>query len=321
MAVEIVPFDDAYREHRSALVSLHYHAWGGLDDLASIRTARRSGFPFTPYLGLYAREGDALLSAVIVSRYRVTTPDGPETVAGIEMVMTRPDAMRRGLAGYLLREVHRRERSDGQRLSLLCTGRSNLARELYLKLGYQDIFYPRATLRYVDGPATRSPPGYRVRRARASDASALARLHRRANAGSLGFAQRNPRSYRLRFLSGNVAARNLFVAERSGRIEGYATLEAHPTWNRAAEVIAPTPDVRSALMATLERRSRARWLVLGSGWFGGDNDPELARFGPLTPSYGVMMACPLAPALRGRDLYQWLRSESRPFACQLLDLF
>ncbi len=321
MAVEIVTFDDAYREHRGALVSLHYHAWGGLDDLAAIRTARRSGFPFAPYLGLYAREGEALLSAVIVSRYRLTTPVGPETVAGIEMVMTRPDAMRRGLAGYLLREVHRLERSAGQRLSLLCTGRSNLARELYLKLGYQDIFYPRATLGYVDRPVTKSPRGYRVRRSRASDVPALARLHRRANAGSLGFSQRSPRSYRLRFLSGNVAARHLFVAERQGRIEGYATLEAHPTWNRAAEVIAPTPDARAALLAMLEHRSHARWLVLGSGWFGGDDDPELARFGPLAPSYGVMMACPLAPALRRRDLYEWLRSDGRPFACQLLDLF
>ena len=321
MAIEIVDFDDAYRDNRNALVSLHYSAWGGLDDLASALDARRSGFPFASYLGVYAREGDALLSAVFVSHYPLTTPDGPETAAGIELVMTRPDAIRRGLAGQLLREVHRRERSAGLRLSLLCTGRSNLAHELYLKLGYQDIFQPRTALRYIDRPTSQALPIIRVRRARASDAPALARVHRRANAGALGFTRRHPRSFRIRFLSGTAAARNLLVAERDGRVAGYATLEPHRTWSRAAEVIAPTPDVRRALMATLERNSRGRWLVFASDWFSGDDDPELIQYTPLLPTYAVMMACPLAPELRRRNLFQWFRSSGRPFACQLLDMF
>lgn len=321
MAIEIVDFDDAYRHYRDALVSLHYSAWGGLDDLALARQARRSGFPFASYLGVYAREGDRLLSAVFVSHYPLTTPEGPEAVAGIELLMTRPDAMRRGLAGQLLREVHLRERSSGIRLSLLCTGRSNLAHELYLKLGYQDIYSPRTTLRYIDRPTSKTPRFIRVRRARASDASALARVHRRANAGALGFTRRYPGSFRVRFLSGTIATRNLLVAEHHGRVEGYATLEPHRSWSRAAEVVAPTPDVRRALMATLERRSKGRWLVFASDWFSGDNDPELIRHTPLLPSYAVMMACPLAPELRRRNLYEWLRSGGRPFACQLLDMF
>ncbi len=321
MGIEIVDFDDAYRDYRNALVSLHYSAWGGLDDLALALRARRSGFPFASYLGVYAREGDMLLSAVFVSHYPLTTPDGPETVAGIELVMTRPDAMRRGLAGQLLREVHRRERNAGHRLSLLCTGRSNLAHELYLKLGYRDIFYPRTTLRYIDRPTSNASLITRVRRARASDAPALARVHRRTNAGALGFTRRYPRSFRIRFLSGIAATRNVLVAERHGRVAGYATLELHSNWSRAAEVIAPTPDVRRALMATLERRSKGRWLVFGSGWFSGDDDPELMQYTPLLPSYSVMMACPLAPELRRRNLHQWFRSGGRPFACQLLDMF
>ncbi len=321
MAIEIVDFDEAYQHYRNALVSLHYSAWGGLDDLTAALRARRSGFPFAPYLGLYAREDNALLSAVFVSHYPVTTPDGPETVAGIELVMTRPDATRRGLAGQLLREVHRREQTAGPRLSLLCTGRSNLAYELYLKLGYQDIFTPRAALRYIDRPTTTVFPTIRVRRVRTRDALALARVHRRTNAGALGFARRDPRSFRTRFLSGAVAVRNLLVAERHGRVEGYATLEPHLSWSRAAEVIAPTSDVRAALMARLERESKGRWLAFGSEWFSGDDDPELIRYTPLLPSYSVMMACPLAPSLRRRNLYRWFRSGGKPFACQLLDMF
>ncbi len=321
MAVEIIDFDEAYRDHRNALVSLHYSAWGGLDDLAAAQRARRSGFPFAPYLGVYAREDHALLSAVFASHYPVTTPDGPETVAGIELVMTRPDATRRGLAGELLREVHRRERGAGRRLSLLCTGRSNLAHELYLKLGYQDIFTPRAALRYIDRPPRKAAARIRVRRAGTRDAPALARVHRRANARALGFARRDARSFRTRFLSGVVAVQNLLLAERRGAVVGYATLEPHSSWNRAAEVIAPTPDVRGALMAALERESRGHWLVFGSDWFSGAGDPELDRCSPLLPSYSVMMACPLAPELRRRNLYQWLRADGRPFACQLLDMF
>ncbi len=321
MAIEIVDFDDAYRDYRDSLVSLHYSAWGGLDDLATVRTARRSGFPFAPYVGVYAREGDALLSAVLVSQYPLTTPDGPETIAGIELVMTRPDAMRHGLARQLLQEVHRRERSAGRRLSLLCTGRSNLAHELYLQLGYQDIFSPRTALRYVDRATRRAPAGIRVRRARDADSPALARIHRRTTAGALGFTRRSARSFRIRFLSGVAATRNLFVAERRGRIEGYTTLEPHTDWNRAAEVIAPTPEVRAALMAELEHRTMGRWLALGAAWFSGDDDPALTHATPLLPSYAVMMACPLVPELRRRNLASWFRSGGRPFACQLLDMF
>ncbi len=321
MVIEIVDFDDAYRDHRNAVVSLHYSAWGGLDDLTAALRARRAGFPFAPYLGVYAREDEALLSAAFVSHYPLTTPQGPETAAGIELLMTRPDATRRGLAGQLLQEVHRRERSAGRRISLLCTGRSNLAHELYLKLGYQDIFCPRAALRYIDRPRSKSSPAIRVRRAGTRDAPALARVHRRANAGALGFTRRESRSFRTRFLSGAVAVRNLLLAERQGRPAGYATLEPHSSWSRAAEVIAPTSEVRGALMAALERRSVGRWLAFGGDWFSGDDDPERIRCTPLLPSYAVMMACPLVPELRRRNLHRWLRSGGRPFACQLLDMF
>lgn len=319
--VEIIDFDRAYRDYRTSLVALHFSAWGGLDDLASALTARASGFPFAPYLGLYAREGERLLSAAIVSHYPFTTPDGPESVAGIELLMTRPDVMRRGLAGELLREVHRRERRAGRRLSLLCTGRSNRAHDLYLQLGYQDIFSPRSTLRLIGRPSSKIAPGIRVRRARASDAPALARVHRRANVGARGFARRSPRSFRVRFLSGLLAARNLIVAERGRRVEGYATLESHATWNRAAEVVAPESEVRGALLATVEGRTKGRWLAFGEEWFTGDQRPALDPRSELLPSYAVMMACPLAPELRRRDLYRWLRSDGRPFACQLLDMF
>ncbi len=321
MTVDIIDFSEADRNYRDALVALHFSAWGGLDDLATLRRLRALGFPFAPYVGLYAREGDALLSAVIASHYPLTTPDGAETAVGIEMVMTRPDATRHGLAGALLREVHRRERSAGQRLSLLCTGRSNLAHELYLKLGYQDIFSPRASLRYIDRPRARPPPGIRVRRARGTDAPVLARVHRRANAGALGFTRRSPRSFRVRFLSGTSAIRHMIVAQRRGHVEGYATMEPHSTWIRAGEVIAPSLEIRAALMAAVERSSTGRWVAYGSDWFeeaapaGSAGDS-----GPL-PSYAVMMACPLVPGLRRRALYPWLRSEGRRFACQQLDMF
>ena len=321
MAVEIVDFDDAFRDYRRAIVALHYSAWGRLDDLGWVQRGRRSGFPFAPYLGVYAREGDALLSAVFVSRYPLMTPDGPETVAGIELVITRPDAMRRGLAGRLLNEVHRRERTAGRRLSLLCTGRSNLAHELYLKLGYQDIFYPRTALRYIARPTTTAPPAVRVRLARPADMEALDRVHRRANAGALGFARRYPHSFQVRFHPSVVGPRKFLVAEREGRVVGYATLEPHPYWSRAVEVIAPTPAIRQALMSAVERRSRGRWVVFASAWFSGDDDPELAQYSPLLPSYAVMMACPLISELRGRNLYKWFRSDGRRFACQMLDMF
>ncbi len=321
MALEVVEFDDAYREHRQALIALHYSAWGGLDDLAAALRARRAGYPFAPYLGLYLRDGDSLLSAVMVSHYPFTTPDGEESVAGIELLMTRPDALRGGLAGRLLEEVHRRERDAGRRLSLLCTGRSNLAHELYLKLGYQDIFSPRSTIRRVDRPTPRAPSGVRVRRARPSDAPGLARIHRRASAGAVGFVRRDPRSYRVRFLSGAGAIRRLLVAERGGRMAGYALLEPHSGWSRSAEVIAPNAEARAALLNAVERGTPGGWLVLGSDWFPAPIAPDPTQYTGFLPSYAVMMACPIAPELRRRKILRWLRSGGRAFACRTLDMF
>lgn len=321
MAIEVLTLAEARRSHLPGVIALHQAAWGRVVDLREYDQMARAGFPWTPYQAVFAVEGDDVLSGVYTSRYPFVTPDGPEAATGIETVMTRPDAKGRGLASRLLDEVHRRERADGLRLSLLWTGRSNRAYDLYRRLGYRDLYRPRSSLRYVGRAPPVAPTDVRVRPATRADAEVLERLHRRANAGRLGFARRFPHSFRTRFLVRQIRPDQVLLAERRGRPVGYATAEVNLRSARARELVSPSPDVRASLRRAVEHRTPRRWVVYSDAWFRGPADPVLARGTPLLEGYAVMMALPLARGLPSTDLVRWLGVGGPGFACQALDFF
>lgn len=145
--MHVLPIAEIPRELTASWGSL---VWSDRDspfDRTFLRRARSLGIPFADYLGLVAVEGPEVLAQVMVGHYRLTTARGTEEFAGIENVVARPDALRRGLGTALLSEVHRREAESGHRWALLWTQRSWGAHRLYERLGYRDIYSPPTAIR------------------------------------------------------------------------------------------------------------------------------------------------------------------------------
>ncbi|MCI4339912.1 MAG: GNAT family N-acetyltransferase, partial [Thermoplasmata archaeon] len=114
-----------------------------------VRRVRRSGLPVSGYFGVYAIAGDQLLAHVETLRLVVTTDHGRESAVGLADVLTRPDALGRGLASRLIEDVHRRSRREGLDWSLLWTHRTWGAHRLYERLGYRDVYSPPAALKQI----------------------------------------------------------------------------------------------------------------------------------------------------------------------------
>lgn len=91
------------------------------------------------YFALYAVENEKVLSQVGVVEVDTQTTSGIEKIGCIWGVCTRPMAARRGLARKLMEEAHNRLIADDIRYSFLGTGKSLVAYDLYLDLGYRDL--------------------------------------------------------------------------------------------------------------------------------------------------------------------------------------
>ncbi len=293
-------------------------------DPALLRRAVRLGVPLAEYLGVVAVEGPDVLAQVMVGHHRWTTAHGTEEVAGIENVVTRPDATHRHLATRLLAEVHRREVETGHRLAMLWTRRSWGAHRLYEHLGYRDIYSPPTAL-LPPGPTERNrlPAGVRVRPARASDAPVLEGLLRRASRGRLGFAHRFPTAFEARFRLGWRAARDHHLLVRDGTPVGYF---AGGDGRRLVEVnegmvldraLVPT------LIDAMRAQRRHRWLGLGSTTLVNDARVPLREGGFVLArnSHATLMAKPLirAPAATWTELRRTV--EDARFVCHRGDMF
>ncbi len=94
---------------------------------------------------LYAKEDEKVLGTVGLLFPRLKTKSGVELTGGIRNVCTRPSASRKGVSTKLLNRAHEIMEEKGVRFSFLMTDKSNVAHNLYEKLGYRDILaYPAA---------------------------------------------------------------------------------------------------------------------------------------------------------------------------------
>lgn len=91
---------------------------------------------------LFAKEGDEVLGFVGLLFPRAKTKEGIQRIGGIRNVCTRPSQARRGVAKKLFERAHKIMGEEGVRFSILCTSASLVAHNLYLKLGYRDIYTP-----------------------------------------------------------------------------------------------------------------------------------------------------------------------------------
>lgn len=294
-------------------------------DRALYRKARSLGVPFSDYSGVLAVEGEEVLAQVIVGRLRLRTRRGSERFASIEDVVTRPDALGRGLSTHLFREVHARESRARVGLAMLWTRRTWGAHRLYEKLGYRDVYSPAsAVLPPPQGSPVRAPAGFSSRRVRRSDLAVLERLLSRAQRGRTGFVQRFRGSFRARVRLGWRSAREFHLLLRGGRPVGYfyATEEGRRQIG-VYEAVVSDRRLESALLDSIQAFAGRRWITIGSSTFVRDSADRLrARGFRLRPeSHIVLMARSLAgtPTSRTAELRQLMRDPR--FFCHGGDMF
>lgn len=315
-----------------ALPARYLTSWGTLQvsdrdppmDLRFLRRGVALGDPYAPYLGLVAVDRGEVAAQVMVERTRLVTPSGPEPCSAITGVITRPDALGRGLCSRLFREVHRRERDLGIRRALLWTHRTWSAHRLYEHLGYRDIYSPPTAVRSPPrGRAGRLPDGWSARAARRSDARLLARLLNRSNRGRTGLVRRFPESFALRFALGWRMPKDHLILRLRGRPAGYVGATQDRRSVAVHEVAVADATGRAAAVIAVERLARSRWVTFSSTTFVRDARELLLERGYHLASsdHIVLMSRNLgrSPTLGLRDLRELCASSA--FAQHRGDIF
>jgi len=263
-------------------------------DIALIRRLRRLGHPASDYWGVYAVEGDQVLSRVETLQLTFRGRAGSQTVVGISDVLTRPAGVGRGFARALLNEIHRREVERGRAWSFLWTHRTWGAHRLYEELGYRDVYSPPNALHRVPESRRRSPPiGYHWSSARTADAGRLERLLAEGSRHRVGFIPRHHGSARIRFRLGWRKPENHRILWHGARAVGYAHLSDYSDWNLSTnEVVVTNRGEGVPMLDALEGLARGRWLTLQGTSFVRDYLPDLRARGYilLPSSHTVLMA-------------------------------
>lgn len=288
-----------------------------------LRRFRRTALPQAEYYAVYAVEDGTILSRVEVTRPSFTTENGPETVAGISDVSTRPDAVRRGLAGRLLEEVHRREAERGYRWAILWTRRSWGAHRLYERLGYRDVHSPVSALRPF--PHRRRRPlskGYAWVPAQRTDAPRIERLFARATRGRIGFVPRPRGSIALKFELGWRVPEHHRILSYQGLPVGYANLNISPFHVGTSEVLVDASEHAGPMIEALEATGRGGSFSLTNTTFVRDHEEAFRRRGyAIYPSaHLTLMAKSLAPTGRPPEELEAVCRDPR-FSCHRGDVF
>jgi GNAT superfamily N-acetyltransferase len=292
--------------------------WGAFS-FAQISKARRMGYFSADYFGVYAVEGEEILSAVRVIKLPFTTSSGVERIAGIQGVVTRRDHGRSGLARQLLEEVHRREKKAGTRFSLLWTGRGMIAHGLYEKLGYVDVYTPELAVKRVPSKPD-AAKGYGLRRARKADFALIEKLHTKATTGKLGFTRRPAKDIEFTVQFGFSSLDSLRIIVKAGQPVGYAQVQKLAGWPRLEELVL-SPTCEPANVLHLFEAEAAR------GWFALRNSSVREHRGLLEErgyaisnlAYYSLLAKPLDGG--SHDLIRELGTTSPQFPCQAFDYF
>ena len=322
--MKILDVEDIPEELAAPWGTLH---WSDQDiplDLTLVRRARVLGVPIADYGGLVAVERDRVLAQVMVEHHSWTGPDGTERFTGVAGVVTRPDALHRGLCSRLLQEVHRRESSQGYRLAMLWTRRSWGAHRLYEQLGYRDVYSPPgAVLPPRSTPYPPLPSNFVVRTARRADSALLDLILARATRRRYGFVPRFPNSLAARFALGWRAPKDYHVLFRGSRAVGYFFASASRTHFGVHEGVATERDLLPVLIDAIQRQARGRWIGLDHTTLTNDAREVLEERGfVLAPSsHAVLMARSLSgPPSRGISAIRGLVGDPR-FSCHRGDMF
>ena len=298
--VEIVEWSRAVAEHRLGVGALFWSDRHTVVDPTEIRRAQRLGQPLAPYVALFAIEDGQPRAHVWVERREWRGSSGREAVCVITDVATRSDRLRKGYASALIREVHRREREDGRRLSFLWTHKTWGAHVAYEALGYRDVFSDPSAIREPRVRKSTSREGYADRPGRKSDAGLLETLFDASTGGRWGFLPRSRGILRLRFEMGWHKPRDYHILLFRGTPVGY--FRAHVAgWHLFVNEALVSGKVHlPALLDAIESLGGGKWICLDSTTFTHEAKDLLRErgFDVIPNSHRVLMAASLAGEAR-----------------------
>ena len=322
MSVRLVGYDELPTSMDSGRALVHLAAFGGVADRRSTDVWRRRTSSLADYVGIFAVDGETVVGQTFVLRVPFTFPHGTEMVSGLAAVSTRLDYARAGIARRILEEVHRRERESGIRYSTLWTNRSWGAHRLYEKLGYRDVYDPPLAIR-VPTSAPRRQLGRGIRRGKRSDLAEVEAAHARVGEGRWGFATRHRGFARVAAAAGELRPHDeLLVSGRSGKISGYAMVDANSHRVICGELVAASASERASLAAAIEQRAG----VVPTA-FRDSAVPELGgwlhrRGYASTPSaWFGLMACELGRDRTRSSIVREMGTEDPRFLCMTGDRF
>ncbi|MGC2289752.1 MAG: GNAT family N-acetyltransferase, partial [Thermoplasmata archaeon] len=265
------------------------------------RRLRQLGYPVSKYQAVLAVDRGQVLGKVETVLQPYATPVGTESAVWVTGVVTRPDAVRLGVARALLQATHALERTAGRRWAFLWTHRSWAAHGLYEELGYRDVYAPPSALRRLPRSTGKAlPRGYGWRTIRRTEASLLERLLEEASRGRQGFIPRYPGSFRARFKLGWRRPSEFSVLTMDSTPVGYAHAPLGRHARTAYEVVVTHSRHATAMLDALERGSAGRWLAMARTTFITDHEALFRQRGYAVyrHSHATMMAKPLLPGSR-----------------------
>ena len=323
--LRIVDFDALPNEMWSQVQLLDLSTGWGMTDLEDMRRAIKLGYPSADYFGVFAVENGEVLSTVRVSRIPYTlSNDKREVVSAIGGVVTRHDHSHQGLARRLLEEVHRREKADGRRFSLLWTGRNNVAHHLYESLGYVDVYTPELAMVKCRRMLKTLSKQYSLVKARNKDAKTIEHMHSNATKNRLGFTPRVSGLLNVLFKLGWFKSQLFHLILHDDKIIGYyLELQKFSGWIGSSEIVVAADEKAEEehVIPLLEREAGNGWLILGNT-FVRDNHDALKKRGYKIASfaYTTLMAKPL-DGTKPSNVAKLLGVENPRFVCHRLDGF
>lgn len=289
-------------------------------DFQKVKEARSLGYPVAPYFGVYAVEGREVQSVVRVLRLPYTLANGRrDTVSAIQGVITRRERSGRGLARMLLEEVHRREAEAGTKFVLLWTGHSIMAHNLYLSMGYSDVYTPMLAMRKCDKPLPRQR-GYTARNLLEDEVDTVRRIHTESTKGRIGFTPRAEGLLPALYKVGFIGPDSFRLILHDGEPIGYFQLKKERWWVRSDEVVLSKGTDPDVALSVLESEGAGGWLTI-LGTFVSDNSDTLRERGYLLTKhyYSGLLARPLQA--EHEDVGHELGVDQESFTCHFLDYF
>lgn len=205
---------------------------------------------------LYAVEGDKVLGTAALQFPRIKTTDGTMEIGGIRGVCTRPSESQRGVAEKLLKELHEIITGEGLKYSILLTWSHYVAYNLYLKLGYKDLFTP--TVAYKKSENSESGIGL----VREKDSEYIRSIYERNIEGLLGFTVRERDFLEAANAKGYPDVDDLGIFYERGERIGYALYKKGEYHLICNEVGAENTEDLKKILNFLESEAKGKHVVL-----------------------------------------------------------